>query len=96
MGQTYFGDFKLPDGSLYKSIEDIAAAMARGEDGTPRMDLAEYSNKVVTEIIQGQTDKFWCGENAESTKYAIKNLESSAMVSLLLTAIINEIDSQLV
>ncbi|QKX56023.1 uncharacterized protein TRUGW13939_03123 [Talaromyces rugulosus] len=53
MGQTYFGDFKLPDDSLYKSIEDIIAARARGEDGRPRMALAEYSNEVVTQIIQG-------------------------------------------
>ncbi|CRG85083.1 Protein RDR1 [Talaromyces islandicus] len=79
MGQTYFGDFKLPDGSLYKSIEGIIAARARGEDDVPRMGLAEYSNKVVTQIIQGQTSKFWCGENAESTKYASTHLESSAL-----------------
>jgi 1-acylglycerone phosphate reductase len=93
MGQTYFGDFKLPDDSLYKPVEDIIATRARGEDGIPRMALAEYSNEVVTQIIQGQTSKFWCGENAESTKYASTNLESTALVRFLLNPILNEVGS---
>lgn len=81
MGQTYFGGFKLPEQSLYKSIEDTVASRARGEDGRGRMALEEYSNEVVSGIIQGKTGKYWCGHNIESTKYAISHVESSVMVS---------------
>lgn len=84
MGQTYFGDFKLPDGSLYKPIESTIAANARGEDGFERMDLTEYTNEVVSRIIQGETGKFWYGNNAESTKHTIKHLDISVMVSLMI------------
>lgn len=81
MGQTYFGDFKLPEESLYKSIEDTVAARARGEDGRGRMPLEEYSNEVVSKVIEGETGKYWCGDNVEPLKYAIYHVESSIMVS---------------
>ncbi|KAJ6007492.1 short-chain dehydrogenase [Penicillium herquei] len=67
-GQTYFGDFKLPEDSLYKPIEEKIAALAQGNDGTPRMPLMDYSGEVVAEIEKGTTGCFWCGKNAMSTK----------------------------
>ncbi|OKL64223.1 hypothetical protein UA08_01024 [Talaromyces atroroseus] len=79
MGQTYFGDFKLPEDSLYKSIEDAVAVRARGQDGKERMNLMVYSNEVVSRIVQGETGKFWFGERAESIKYAVSHVESSVM-----------------
>ncbi|PYH90777.1 putative hydroxybutyrate dehydrogenase [Aspergillus ellipticus CBS 707.79] len=79
MGQTYFGGFKIPDNSLYKPIEDVVAARARGEDGVERMDLMTYSNEVVSKITQGTTGKFWYGNNAESTKYGSSLLPTSIM-----------------
>lgn len=82
MNQTHFADFKLPEGSLYKPIEDIVAARAQGEDGLERMSIDEYAGPVVSHIIEGNTGKFWHGGNAEAMKYAITHVETSVMVSL--------------
>ncbi|KAI9044721.1 putative hydroxybutyrate dehydrogenase [Aspergillus affinis] len=74
LGQTYFGDFKLPENSLYKAIEGTVAARARGEDGRGRGDLMVYAEEVVSAIVAGQTGKVWCGENAEKTRFAVTNV----------------------
>ncbi|RAO74287.1 uncharacterized protein BHQ10_010299 [Talaromyces amestolkiae] len=78
-GQTYFGDFKLPDDSLYSSIEDIIASRAQGKDGVDRMPLMAYSNKVVDQITKGVMGKFWCGNNASETKFGSSYLPASIM-----------------
>lgn len=36
MGLTHFGDFKLPEGSLYQSIEGVITSRAQGNDGLPQ------------------------------------------------------------
>ncbi|KAI0485011.1 hypothetical protein GGR56DRAFT_616529 [Xylariaceae sp. FL0804] len=68
-GQSYFGDFKLPEQSLYKSIESTVASRAQGKDGMPRADRSEYAEAVVNEIVKRTTGKFWYGQNAESVKF---------------------------
>ncbi|KAK1143258.1 hypothetical protein N8T08_006958 [Aspergillus melleus] len=73
LGQTYFGDFKLPEDSLYKAIEGTVAARARGEDGHARMGLMSYAEEVVSAIVGGKSGKVWCGENAEATRLAGTN-----------------------
>ncbi|KAI1480787.1 hypothetical protein F4774DRAFT_418011 [Daldinia eschscholtzii] len=40
---TYFGNFNLPEQSLYKSIEDVVAMRAQGKEGEPRMETREYA-----------------------------------------------------
>ncbi|KAF2704076.1 NAD(P)-binding protein [Pleomassaria siparia CBS 279.74] len=67
-GQTYFDDLKLPGGSLYKDVEEIIISRAKGADGMPRMDAAEYSKAVVDEIEKGISGKFWYGEFAEMVR----------------------------
>jgi hypothetical protein len=79
-GQTYFGDFKLPDDSLYSSIEDIIASRAQGKDGVDRMPLMAYSNKVVDQITKGVMGKFWCGNSASGTKFGSSYLPAFVMV----------------
>ncbi|KAI1761657.1 putative hydroxybutyrate dehydrogenase [Hypoxylon sp. FL1150] len=54
LGQTYFGDLKLPAESLYKSIEDTFVSRAQGNDQLPRMDTI--------------TGRLWYGNNAEMVK----------------------------
>jgi len=68
MGQTYFGDVKLPQGSLYKSIEDTFVSRAQGNDGMPRMETMEYATSVVDEIVKRTTGKFWCGVHVEQVR----------------------------
>ncbi|KAI6090487.1 hypothetical protein F4821DRAFT_228371 [Hypoxylon rubiginosum] len=68
MGQTYFGDLKLPAESLYKSIEDTFVSRAQGNDQLPRMDTMEYGEAVVDSITNRTTGKFWYGNNAEMVK----------------------------
>lgn len=81
LGQTYFGDFKLPENSLYRPIQDTIAGRARGEDGKSRADLMTYAKQVVSQITSGASGKFWCGDNAESVKYGSTHLPPSAMDS---------------
>ncbi|KAF2439184.1 putative hydroxybutyrate dehydrogenase [Karstenula rhodostoma CBS 690.94] len=68
-GQTYFGDFALPENSLYKRIENTIAARARGEDGITRMPTAEYATAVVDEIVKGTSGKFWYGDYAKEVEH---------------------------
>ncbi|KAF2866454.1 1-acyl dihydroxyacetone phosphate reductase [Massariosphaeria phaeospora] len=64
-GQTYFGDWALPQNSLYKSIEDTIAARARGRDALQRQDTMEYAGQVVDRIAEGKAGKYWCGGFAD-------------------------------
>lgn len=82
-GQTYFGDFKLPEQSLYKSIEDVVASRAQGNDQLPRTETAEYAAAVADKITSRTTGRFWCGSNAESTRLSTTATEvpQDAMVS---------------
>jgi 1-acylglycerone phosphate reductase len=67
-GQTYFGDFSLPENSLYKSIESIITARAQGDDGVTRMPTMQYAKAVVNEILKRTSGKFWYGDYAEQVK----------------------------
>ncbi|KAL4786495.1 hypothetical protein BJX76DRAFT_355043 [Aspergillus varians] len=79
MGQTYFGDFKLPENSLYRPIEETIASRAQGGDGNPREDLMVYSGKVVSEITDGKLSKFWCGSGAGFIRFGTSYLPESFM-----------------
>ncbi|KAL4924148.1 uncharacterized protein BDV17DRAFT_284889 [Aspergillus undulatus] len=71
MGQVgTYDNYQLPEGSLYKPIEDIVASRAQGNDQFGRMDLMAYSEKVVTEITKGNSAKVWCGANAGFARFA--------------------------
>lgn len=76
-GQTYFGDFKLPEQSLYKSIEPIIASRAQGKDQLPRMETAEYATAVADKIISRTTGRFWYGVNAENIRTSTTATEVS-------------------
>lgn len=64
-GQTYFGDFKLPSDSLYKSQEPLIASRAQGHDNLPRMETLEYAAAVVDEVNKRTTGRFWYGSAAD-------------------------------
>ncbi|TGO63214.1 hypothetical protein BCON_0014g00030 [Botryotinia convoluta] len=69
-GQTYFEDWKLPQESLYKPIENTIHKRARGGDGVLRMNTMEYAEQVVNSIVGRNSDgRFWCGTNATRTKF---------------------------
>lgn len=82
-GQTYFGDFRLPAGSLYKSIEGTIASRAQGHDQVPRMDTVEYATAVVDAITARTAGKFWYGNHAEQVRMGTTAtaVPQSAMVS---------------
>lgn len=82
-GQTYFGDFKLPEQSLYKAIEPVIASRAQGKDQLPRMETAEYATAVADKIISRTTGRFWHGVNAENirTSTTATEVSQAAMVS---------------
>lgn len=82
-GQTYFEDWKLPASSLYKPVEKLIFDRARGHDGVPRMPLAEYSEKVAGDIIQGTTGKIWCGAGESASKFGASPIPQDLIVSAL-------------
>ncbi|KAG8161118.1 hypothetical protein KVR01_009382 [Diaporthe batatas] len=67
-GQTYFGDFKLPEMSLYKPIEGVVASRAQGNEQLSRMERTEYATAVVDQMISRTAGRFWYGNNAETTR----------------------------
>ena len=79
-GQTYFQDWKLPENSLYKLIEEIIGNGARGGDGVKRSPLMDHANEVVGKIIYGASGKAWCGSSARSTRFGVGWLPQSIMV----------------
>ncbi|TGJ78223.1 hypothetical protein E0Z10_g10541 [Xylaria hypoxylon] len=64
-GQTYFGDFNLPQQS---SIEPTIASRAQGTDGLPRMDTMEYAKAVVDDVLQRTIGRVWHGGFADKVK----------------------------
>ncbi|GIK00881.1 hypothetical protein Aspvir_004910 [Aspergillus viridinutans] len=78
-GQTYFDDLRLPEDSLYKTVEDTVVARAGGEDGATRMTAEEYAARVVRAITAGRQGKFWCGNMAGSVWFGSTYLPQRIM-----------------
>jgi hypothetical protein len=82
MGQTHFDDWKLPEGSLYSSIESTIKERARGKEGAPRMESSDYAKRVVSEIVGGRTGTFWYGASTGAVKFGTSWLPGWMMVSV--------------
>lgn len=67
-GQMYFDSFKLPEQSLYKRTEVINASRAQGIDQPHRAKMVEYAATAVDKIASHTIGRFWCGNNAGSTR----------------------------
>ncbi|KAF2274906.1 NAD(P)-binding protein [Westerdykella ornata] len=82
-GQTYFDNLRLPENSLYRSVEKTIISRAQGHDGMDRMDAHEYANAVADEIEKRTAGKFWYGVGPEMVKNAFTNvaLPQDAFVS---------------
>lgn len=92
-GQTYFGDWELPDNSLYKPIEELIVHRVRGGDGYLREDAENYAKEVVDDILSGKTGKIWRGGNALSTKHATTSeVPQTLLVSIYKKLNINLVD----
>lgn len=74
-------NFKLPETSRYKSIEKEIAARARGEDGVPRIEAAEYAERVVGDVLGGSTWQIWRGGYASIVRYTSAWFPASVSVS---------------
>ncbi|KAI1343453.1 hypothetical protein F5Y15DRAFT_370096 [Xylariaceae sp. FL0016] len=78
MGQTPFGDFKLPDESLYRPVPAAIATRAQGHGhghGNQMMRAAVYAPTVVNEIVKGPMGCFWYSENADQIKMSTTTAE---------------------
>ncbi|KAJ5089663.1 hypothetical protein N7532_008347 [Penicillium argentinense] len=67
-GQSYFEDWALPSGSLYKPVEKIMASVVRATNGMARMPRVEYANTVVDTILASTTGRIWMGGRAQEAK----------------------------
>ena len=68
-GLTYFGNFSLPEESLYKSIEATIKARANGAGRPKLMTAAAFANTVVPTIIVGSKSKTWPGLIAKAVGF---------------------------
>ncbi|KAL4926575.1 uncharacterized protein BDV17DRAFT_283174 [Aspergillus undulatus] len=84
MGQTYFTDFQILQGSLYRPIEQTMATRAQRGDGNPREDLMVYSRKVVREITTGTSSTFWCGAGAGFMRFGAALMPGSLLDNAVL------------
>lgn len=82
-GQTYFEDWKLPDGSLFMPLDHLIGERTRGHDGVMRMALTEYAKRVTNDIIRGATGKIWHGTNADGVRFGKTFMLQSSLVSAL-------------
>ncbi|KAF2706167.1 hypothetical protein K504DRAFT_493346 [Pleomassaria siparia CBS 279.74] len=55
---------KLSDTSLFKLAEKEITALARGEDGNPRMAVDTFAKKVVNNVLSSARGKLWRGQIA--------------------------------
>lgn len=87
-GQTDFGDWALPAGSLYKAIEPVVKQRVQGCDGLPHMNTAEYAAVVDKILSKRNRGRFWYGVMTDVVKGmpVPAGHDQDAMVSFTLSA----------
>jgi len=55
--------WKVPENSLYTSVEKRAIEFSKGNDGAPRQDTFSFAEGVVNKILKRNDTKFWAGAN---------------------------------
>ncbi|RAO73384.1 uncharacterized protein BHQ10_009396 [Talaromyces amestolkiae] len=73
----HFENWKLPDDSLYKSLEQhihdrISEKDGVYNDGIDRVDTAQHAQRLVDKILAGTTGTLWIGGQAGGVKFATK------------------------
>lgn len=81
----HFEDWKRPDNSLYKSLEQhihdrISEKNGVYNDGIVRVDTAQHAQKLVDKILAGTTGTLWIGGQAGGVKFAIKYMPQFLLV----------------
>ncbi|KAF3402818.1 NADPH-dependent 1-acyldihydroxyacetone phosphate reductase [Talaromyces pinophilus] len=89
----HFEDWKLPDNSLYKSLEQhihdrISEKDGVYNDGIVRVDTAQHAQKLVDEILAGTTGTLWIGGQAGGVKFATKYMPQFILDKLFSDVII--------
>lgn len=82
----HFEDWKLPEASLYKPLEELIHQRMQEKDGVyndgvVRVDTDQHATKLVEKILGGATGAVWAGGQAGSIKFATKYLPTFAMAS---------------
>ena len=73
--------FKLPQKSMYKSVEEEIAARAKGESGTPQMMPSVFAEKVVGDVLGGVSGPVYRGGYASIVRFVASRLPVSVSVS---------------
>lgn len=84
----HFEDWKLPDDSLYKPLEELIHQRMQEKDGVyndgvARTDTAQHAQKLADKILAGTTGSLWIGSQAGAVNFATKYLPQFALVSFL-------------
>ena len=83
----HFEDWKLPENSIYKPLEELIHQRIQEKDGVysdgiARVDTMQHAKKLVAKILKGATGTVWCGGQAGGVKFATTYLPQFALVSL--------------
>jgi len=71
LNHTHYESWKLPEDSLYSSVQSDFEKRAKGDDGAPRMAAHDYAERVVSRILAGSKPKLWYGASASIVKFAV-------------------------
>ncbi|PSN65483.1 putative hydroxybutyrate dehydrogenase [Corynespora cassiicola Philippines] len=78
---THYQEWKMPDNSRYKSVEEHFIKRAKGDDGSPRMPNQKYAEGVVNKLLANPGPKFWYGAFASLIKFGSSWFPTSWLVS---------------
>lgn len=81
----HFKDWKLPDNSIYKPLEELIHQRIQEKDGVyndgvVRTDTTQHAQKLVDKILAGATGSLWIGNQAGGVKFATRYLPQFALV----------------
>lgn len=82
----HFENWKLPDDSLYKSLEQhihdrISEKDGIYNDGIDRVDTVQHAQRLADKILAGTTGTLWIGGQAGGVRFATKYMPQFVLVS---------------
>ncbi|KAL3458902.1 putative hydroxybutyrate dehydrogenase [Aspergillus heterothallicus] len=83
-GKTHCDGMRLPEDSLYKSIEGDIIQRASWNDGVSREDTMKWANTVVAKIVGGSSGLLWAG-GAAGTMWLFEKILPAWIFDKLMT-----------
>lgn len=88
----HFEDWKLPENSIYKPVEELIHNKIQEKDGVyndgvARVDTMQHAEQLGDKILGGATGTIWCGGQAGGVKFATTYIPQFLLVRIWLQSI---------